>query len=69
MKWLKPGKDNKEDRMNFVVYWANYVKTHTDEEWSRQQKILIDSQIQNARASPLSREKYLAIKSKASQRY
>lgn len=68
MKWLKPGKDNKEDRMNFVVYWANYVKTHTDEEWSKQQKILIDSQIQNARTSPLSRDKYFAIRGKTSRR-
>jgi len=47
--FLKQGKDNKEDRINFVKYWANYVKTHSDKEWSRQQKILIDSQIKNAR--------------------
>ena len=24
MKKLKPRKDNKEDRMNFVEYWADY---------------------------------------------
>lgn len=47
--FLKPGKDNKEDRMNFVKYWANYVKTHSDKEWSRQQKNLIYPQIKNAR--------------------
>ena len=62
MKWLKPGKTNKEDRMNFVEYWANYVRTHSDEEWSRQQNIVIDSQIQNARNSKLSAEEYLKIK-------
>jgi len=43
-KFLKPGKDNKEDRINFVKYWAEYVKTHADEEWSEQQNIVVDSQ-------------------------
>jgi len=43
--FMKPGKNNKEDRLNFVKFWANYVKTHSDEEWSKQQNILIDSQI------------------------
>lgn len=43
--FMKPGKDNQEDRMNFVKYWANYVKTHDDAEWSEQQNILINSQI------------------------
>ncbi len=42
---MKPGKDNREDRLNFVKYWANYVKTHKDEEWSEQQNIVINSQI------------------------
>ena len=63
MRKLIPKKDNREDRMNFVEYWAEYVKTHSDEEWSRQQKILIDSQIQNARSLQLSREDYIKLKS------
>jgi len=46
---MKPGKTNKEDRMNFIKFWANYIKTHKDKEWSKQQKILIDSQINNAK--------------------
>ena len=61
-KFLKPGKTNAEDRMNFVVYWAEYVRTHPDQEWSRQQKVLIDSQITNARQHPLSPKQYLRIK-------
>ena len=64
MKKLIPKKDNKENRMNFVEYWAEYVKTHSDEEWSRQQNILIDSQIKNARSLRLSRRDYLKIKLK-----
>lgn len=62
MKWLKPGKDNREERMNFVEYWADYVRTHPDKEWSGQQKILIDSQIKNARQSKLTPKEYLEIK-------
>ena len=62
MKYLKPGKDNKEERMNFVKYWANYVRTHSDKEWSRQQNILINSLMQNAKNSKLTKEEYLRIK-------
>lgn len=62
MKWLKAGKNNKEDRMNFVEYWANYIRTHPDKVWSKQQKIIIDSQIQNARHYKLSAGEYLKIK-------
>lgn len=36
---------NKKDRLWFVDFWANYVKTHPDEEWSRQQNVLINSVI------------------------
>jgi len=39
---------NSEERMKFVEFWANYVKTHSDKEWSRQQNVLIDSQIESA---------------------
>jgi len=46
-EFMKPGKTNKEDRINFVKFWANYVKTHSDKEWSRQQNVLIDSQIEH----------------------
>ena len=62
MKKLKPGKNNKEDRMNFVVYWADYVKNNPDKIWSKQQNVIIDSQINNAKKSRLSVEKYLKIK-------
>lgn len=38
-----------EERRDFVERWAEYVRTHDDEEWSRQQNELIDSQLQTAR--------------------
>ena len=43
--FLKPGRTNREERINFIKFWANYIKTHTDKEWSEQQNILINSQI------------------------
>ena len=45
--YLKPGRNNKEERINFIKYWVNYIKTHTDQEWSQQQNILINSQFSN----------------------
>ena len=36
---------NKKERLQFVKYWANYVKTHSDKDWSLQQNIVIDAQI------------------------
>ena len=47
--FMKPGKNNREDRLNFIEFWANYIKTHKDEVWSKQQNFLINSQIKNAR--------------------
>jgi len=47
-KFMSPGKDNNEDRINFIKFWAEYIKEHSDEEWSEQQNVLINSQIINA---------------------
>jgi hypothetical protein len=38
---------NREERLKFVKLWAEYVRTHSDREWSRQQKIVVDSQLKN----------------------
>jgi len=53
---------NDKDRMWFVKFWAQYVRTHPDKEWSRQQNIIINSQIKNARSIRLSPKQYLKIK-------
>lgn len=47
--FMNPGKTNSEDRLNFVKFWAEYVKNHSDEEWSESQNVLINSQIKSAR--------------------
>ena len=38
-------KNNFIERLKFVKLWAEYVKTHEDEDWSEQQNMLINSQI------------------------
>ncbi|MEK6875182.1 MAG: hypothetical protein AABX30_00700 [Nanoarchaeota archaeon] len=42
---MKPGKTNKKDRLNFIKFWASYIKTHSDKKWSKEQNFLINSQI------------------------
>ncbi len=45
-KWFDKARNRKE-RMKFVVFWAEYVRTHPDKDWSRQQKIVVDSQLKS----------------------
>jgi len=40
-------KNNKE-RLDFVQKWAEYVRTHSDKEWSSQQNIIINSALKSA---------------------
>ncbi len=39
---------NTEQRRAMIKRWAEYVRTHDDREWSRQQNRLINSQLQSA---------------------
>jgi len=41
-------RQNVAERRQFIKRWAEYVRTHEDSEWSRQQNELIDSQLQSA---------------------
>jgi hypothetical protein len=41
-------RQNVEERRAFIKRWAEYVRTHDDERWSRQQNTLIDSQLLTA---------------------
>jgi len=36
---------NARERLEFIDFWVNYIKTHSDREWSEQQNVLIDSQV------------------------
>ena len=39
---------NFQDRINFIKYWVNFIKAHSDEEWSKGQAVLIDGQFDMA---------------------
>ena len=60
MEHLKPGKDNKESRINFVTYWASYIQSHSDQDWGQQQNVVINSQLKSAHQ--WSRKEYLQLK-------
>jgi len=38
---------NIRERLEFIDFWVEYIKTHSDKKWSKQQNIVIDSQIKD----------------------
>jgi len=50
---------NLKERLNFVRYYAQWVKTVPNEIWSKQQAEFIDSLFDNAKNFSLTPEKYL----------
>ena len=36
------------ERHEFVKRWAEYVRSHDDREWSRQQNVVVNSQLESA---------------------
>jgi len=47
--------------MKFVEYWAEYVRSHPDKDWSRQQNVIIDSCLKSAK---ITKEQFLGMKEK-----
>ena len=39
---------NFRDRIDFIKYWVNFIKTHSDSEWSEGQAVLINGQFDTA---------------------
>lgn len=60
---------NRQERRKFVEKWAEYVRTHSDKDWSRQQNMLINSLLKNALNSNLTKEQWLEIKSKVTKKH
>ena len=52
-------KENQKERYRFIDQWAEYVRTHSDTEWSRQQNVIINSCL---RTASMTKEQYLAMK-------
>lgn len=53
---MKKNDINQEQRFKFIDFWAKYVRTHDDNDWSRQQNIVIN-QIPN-----MTKEQFLEMK-------
>jgi hypothetical protein len=51
--------ENEKERLKFIDFWSNYVMTHSDKEWSKQQNIIINSCL---RSSKMKKEEYLNMK-------
>jgi hypothetical protein len=52
-------RENQKERNRFIDQWAEYVRTHDDKDWSRQQNVIINSCI---RTASMTKEEYLAMK-------
>jgi len=48
------------DREGFVDYWVEYMQSHSDQEWSKQQNILINSVLKTC--TQLSPKEYMKSK-------
>ena len=66
LKQIKQCKDfpKVRSRMDFVEKWAKFVAEHPDEEWSKLQAELINSQLENAKQVKLTKEQVDYIKKK-----
>jgi hypothetical protein len=51
--------ENEEERKRFIHTWAEYVRTHSDTEWSHQQNIIINSALKSAK---MTREQFFKMK-------
>lgn len=40
---------NRADRLEQILEWAEYVRTHPDRDWGSQVNTVVDSQLQSAR--------------------
>jgi len=40
---------NRAQRLEQIKRWAEYVRTHPDEEWGEQVNTIVDAQLQSAR--------------------
>ena len=59
LKYDKEG--NRRERIEFIHYYAGWVKSVSNEVWSRQQAELIDSFMLNAKNFQMTPERYLEM--------
>lgn len=56
---------NQKSRLWYVRYWVQYMKKMPSEVWSKQQNILINSALENAKQFHFSPEFYLKTKNES----
>lgn len=59
---------NREQRIESVKRWVQYVKENPAEKWGAQQNMLINSQLEAARESGVSAEQYRRVERAADAR-
>lgn len=52
---------NREQRIQAVKRWVEYIESHDPEEWGEQQNRLVDSQLESARQSGIDVEHRLRV--------
>ena len=52
---------NREERLKFIRFYAEWVRKVPNEVWSKQQAELINSFVKNARNFKMSKEEYLRM--------
>ncbi len=65
---LEPDQGSSEERMEKVIRWAEYVRTHPASDWSRKQNIVINKAIRKMRALKLTPRQYLESKGEVCRR-
>ena len=50
---------NRKERIRFIDKWVEYIKTHSDKEWSKQQNVIINSSLKSAN---MTREQFFKMK-------
>lgn len=45
----EPPARNRQERYEFIKQWAEYVRTHPDDDWGEQVNRLVDAQLESAR--------------------
>lgn len=54
-----------KSRLDFIRFWTNYMKTHTNSVWSRQQVMLINSVLKTSDKDP---KLYFKVKERLSDK-
>ena len=57
----KEKEKNFKERLRFISYWVKFIKEHTDEEWSEQQNIIINSQMPTKVKTEISSRKVFKV--------